>query len=368
MTRTHRSVESREKALQPDSPKPQISLLGAREIYTYLGGRVIHCTIDGYFRTQVFEFPRTRFHPDDDELTEKIYVSPTVQACVTSNLEGHFVHSNFSNHYAIDPSLKHMVSTTDEKARSQLKDQVPVFLVTEEACKLPPVDLHRGECRILDEVVHRNGKTEPLLVGGREGQRFISAHFTTDGAWPDLPNNQHLVNMILAGVRVAQQSAEPISKLLDLDCLVTIDGQFVNMVRPELTASANTGVPMDNKALRKKVTEIRKAVSAMEGDIGVAHMALLYNSMYRDKLGDDAYQRLHFLQLWQSLDEAGKKWLRYHGNDVRNSNTIVAGKKTLRELTDYRNDIAHWWTDTIDKNLLADLQRTINELIRYNYF
>ena len=43
-------------------------------------------------------------------------------------------------------------------------------------------------------------------------------------------------------------------------------------------------------------------------------------------------------------------------------------KKTLRELTEYTNDIAHWWTDTIDENYLADLRRTINELIRRRYF
>ena len=47
---------------------------------------------------------------------------------------------------------------------------------------------------------------------------------------------------------------------------------------------------------------------------------------------------------------------------------MVAGKKTLLELTKYRDDIAHWWTDTMDENYLADLQRTINELIHRKYF
>ncbi len=53
---------------------------------------------------------------------------------------------------------------------------------------------------------------------------------------------------------------------------------------------------------------------------------------------------------------------------VREDDVVVAGNKTLRELTEYRDDIAHWWTDTIDKNFLADLRRTINELIRRRYF
>ena len=106
----------------------------------------------------------------------------------------------------------------------------------------------------------------------------------------------------------------------------------------------------------------------MQQDIGVPHMTLLVNAMYRNEYKDDAYQRLQYLQLWQSLVEAGRKYLGYQGTSIRYDNVVVAGKKTLLELTEYRDDIAHWWTDTIDENFLADLQRTINELIRRKYF
>ena len=106
----------------------------------------------------------------------------------------------------------------------------------------------------------------------------------------------------------------------------------------------------------------------MEQDIGAPHMALLVNSMYRDEYKDDAYQRLQYLQLWQSLVETGKKYLGYQGKNIRDDDIIVAGKKTLRELTKYRGDIAHWRTDTINENFLADLQRTINKLIHRKYF
>ena len=45
--------------------------------------------------------------------------------------------------------------------------------------------------------------------------------------------------------------------------------------------------------------------------------------------------------LWQSLVEAGKR-LAYEGN-ISEDDEIVAGQKTLRALTEYRDDIAHWW-------------------------
>ena len=104
----------------------------------------------------------------------------------------------------------------------------------------------------------------------------------------------------------------------------------------------------------------------MEQDIDAPRMALLINAMYRDEYKDDAYQRLQYLQLWQSLQDAGRKYLSYEG-DVKYGDDIIAGKKTLCELTEYRDNIAHWWIDPIDGNFLADLQRTINELVRRKY-
>ena len=368
MTRNKRTVADRQKSLQPVSPEPQFSLFGTREMYAGMGAKEIHCTISGYCRTRIFEFPGIDFHPVGDEPHHKIYMSPSVQACATSNLVDYFVNSTCSKHYAISPGLRHMVGETDEKIKSQQKNRVPVFLVIEEFDQLAPVEMNKGECSISDEIVVRDGEKVPMLVGGREGEKFIVACATVDGAWPKLPNNQQLVNMILAGVRVGQQAEQPISKYLDMDCLVTDDGRFVTMMRPTITGRVSLVSPMDTAAYRTRVSDIRNAITAMEQDLGAPHMALLINSMYRDEYGDDAYQRLQYLQLWQSLVEAGPRWLNYQGNDIRHDNVVVAGKNTLQQLTEYRDDIAHWWTDTIDGNFLADLQRTINELIRRKYF
>ena len=227
---------------------------------------------------------------------------------------------------------------------------------------------HRRECSISDEVVIRDGERVPILIGGREGEKFIIAWSTVDGAWPELPNNQQLVNMILAGVRSGQQMSGPIHKHLDQNGLVTNDGRFVEMLRPTVSMRPSTATVMDTTAYRERVAEISRAITAMEQDIGAPHMALLVNSMYSDEYKDDAYRRLQYLGLWQSLVDAGRKYLGYQGKSVRYDNIVGAGNKSLLELTEYRDDIAHWWTDTIDENFMADLQRTINELIRRKYF
>ena len=367
MAREDRPVADRQKSLEPIPPKANFTIAGVRPGYEAIGGREFCCTISGYCRTRTFEFPRIDFRPTGDEPHHTIYSSPSVQACVATDLVDYFVNSTSRDHYAISPSLQHEVGKTAEKIKAQQNGRVPVFLVIEESGRLTPVEMNKGECSISAEVVVRDGKKVPILVGGREGEESITAWATVDGAWPELPNNQLLINTILAGVRVGQQTADPIRKYSDQTCLVTDDGRFVEMIRPTMSARGSTATVMDAVAYRSRASEISKAIEAMERDIGVPHMALLINAMYRDEYKDDTYQRLLYLGLWQSLADAGRKCLNYQGN-IRKDQVVVAGNKTLRELKDYRNDIAHWWTDTIDENFLADLQRTINELIHRKYF
>ena len=367
MARKNRTVADRQKSLQPVALEAHFTLAGVRSMYAGVGIKEFCCTISEHCRTQIFEFPRIDFRPHGDEPHHSIYDSPSVQACVTSNLVGYFANATRGRHYAISPCLQHVVAETDKKIRSQQKDHVPVFLVIEENNDLTPVEMIKGECSISDEVLVRDGEKIPALIGGRDDEKFITAWATVDGAWPTIPSNQQLVNLILAGVRVAQQTPDPIRKYVDQSCLVTDEGRFVEMMRPTMSARGQTATVMDAKMYRRRAAEIQKAIAAMELDIATPHMALLINSMYSDEHKDDSYQRLHYLRLWQSLVEAGETCLSYQGN-VREDNVVVAGKKTLRELTGYRDDIAHWWTDTIDENFLADLRRTINELIRRRYF
>ena len=272
-----------------------------------------------------------------------------------------------STHYAMSPSLRHEVARTAEKVQSQKRGRVPVYVVIEERNDLEPVAMLNGECSSMDEVLVQDGEKVPLLVGGREGERFMAAWPTTDGAWPTPPNNQTLVNLILAAVRVGQRTSDPIRKYVDQSCFVTDDGQFVVMMPPaRVSARMTISVPMGADAFKSKTAQIRQAITAMEPDLAIPHMALLVNSMYSDEHKDDAYKRLEYLRLWQSLEETAKK-LGY-GGKVKRDSVVVGGQKTLLELNNYRNDIAHWWTDTLDENFLADLRSTINELIDRKYF
>ena len=370
MVRDKWTVSERFDSLAQTPPQANFTLFAVRDMYLAGGGQEFHCTIGGYCRTRVFEFPRIDLHLDIDEQEphHTLYSCRPVQACVTTELVEYFQDNDGNVHYHVSPSLRYEVAETERKIRSQQKDSVPAFLVLQEFNDLQPVEMNKGECSINPEVSVRNGEKVPILVGGRVGEEFITAWHTVDGAWPQIPNNDLLVNMILAGVRAGQQTADPIRKYLDHSGLVTVDGRFVEMLRPSISVRGSTATPMDSAAYRERLEEIRKGIGAIELAIDAPHMALLVNSMYSDEYKDDAYRRLHYLSLWQSLQDAGKKYLGYQGKSIKYDHKIVAGTRSLNELTNYRNYIAHWLTDCIDENYLADLQRTINELLRRKYF
>ena len=283
MPRTNRTVADRQQSLEPDSPEANFALAGVRLMYEGGGGKAIHCTISGYCRTQIFEFPGIDFHPDGDEPHHTLCASPEVQACVASDLMGYFENSPCSKHFAISPSLRHVVRETDEKIKSQQKGRTPMYLAIEESIQLTPVKMMKGECNTWSETFVQDGEEVPRLVGGRKGEEFITAWDTIDGAWPELPNDQPLANMVLAAVRVGQQTPDPIRKHIDQDCLVTNDGRFVVKMRPTMSARASTATPMDTTAYRGRVSEIRRAIAAMEQVMGAPHMALLFKAMYKDE-------------------------------------------------------------------------------------
>ena len=367
MASTRRTVEDRRKSLQPVPEEVSFSLGGVQMMYKGVGGEEFHCTISEYCRTRVFEFPGVHFQPSDEETHIEIYRSDSVQASVTSNLVEYFDGAANGKHYGLSPYLQNKVREVDATVSAQHKDSVPVFVAIEEFSQLSSVEMVKGECSILDEIAVRDGTEIQMLVGGRKGRKFLTAWLTIEGAWPDLPHDEHVVNMILAGVRSGQETADPIRKYVDTDCLVTDDSRYVTMMRPTASMRAGVVTDMDSAGLESRVSEIADAITAMEQDIGTPHLVLLVNSMYSDEHKDDPYKRLQYLQLWQSLADAARKALEYTG-DIRHDRVVVAGNHTPEELRDYRDDLAHWWTDSIDENLLADLQRTINELIRRRYF
>ena len=327
MAERHWTIEDRYLALQPTPPTANFTIAAARAAYGGIGGKEVHCTIAGYFRTLIFEFPRT-YSNNSDSITHKtIYMSGLLQATLVEDILDYFTKSTASNHYASSPSIRYGVADIKQESTRQHGEHRPLFIIIEESSPLTETRMDSGECSKSDQVITRENTDVPLLTGGQKGEQFIIAWHTLDGACPELPNNEETINMILAAIRAGQETAAPIRKLLDQKGLITNDGEFVEMIRMTISAARGTTIQnIDASGVERKAEELTTAIAAMEKDLGIPHLALLFNSMYSDEERDSDYQKLAYLQLWQSLSEAGPRHLACP-DDVRTGPTIVGGGK-----------------------------------------
>ena len=330
-------------------------------------GNSIICTVDRHCRTRIFDFPRSR--PTEPAPHYTIYRSNSVHASLVCDLRAYFEQSD-SPHHGLSSPLRHEVAELIQKKDSQGEGFNP-YLVVEELHSLASLLLDRG-CASVDEVGYKDGQSIPVLKGGRANARFIVAFETSDGPWPDIPRDEQTINMILAATRASQDAHDEIRKHIDQSCLVTDDDRFVcPMSAGSMSARADVVRPLDADAFRETAVSLGAAVSRMEADLTSEHMELLVNALYWDDYKDDDFRRLHYLSLWQSLSESRKK-LGYTPpspkTGLAKDPTVVGGTFSLEALTSYRDDVAHCWTGNIDGNYLANMYRTINELLRRSYF
>ncbi|MYH58849.1 MAG: hypothetical protein F4145_12830 [Boseongicola sp. SB0675_bin_26] len=275
-----------------------------------------------------------------------------------------------SPHYALSTPLRHEVVELIKKRDAQ-GDRINLYVVVEEMHGLPPLVLDRG-CASLDEVGCKDGQPFPLLNGGHPNAKFIVAFESADGPWPEIPNNEQTVNMDLAAIRASQDAHNEIRKHVDQDCLVTDDGRYVcPMSAGTMSARADSVRPLSADDFRETADGLRTALSRMDADLTTEHVELLFNALYWDDYKDDDFRRLHYMSLWESLSESRKKLGHTPPSPktkLAKDPTVVGGTLSLEALTGYRHDIAHWWVDKIDGNCLANMYRTINELLRRKYF
>ena len=184
------------------------------------GNTKVSCTVDQYCRTRIFDFPnaeakesvphRVLFQSEDGE----------VKASLVSDLESYFAQSN-SRHYAISPLLPCEVKTKAEIWARQSATRENIFglyLVIEEDNKVESVVLEQCVSVLVGKVDCTDGKavfTQPLE--GDNAQAIMAIQNKDN--WPPIPNNELLVNMILAAVRAAQDEYEEIPKRIDQSCL-----------------------------------------------------------------------------------------------------------------------------------------------------
>ncbi len=327
------------------------------------GHQPARCKIIGYYRTFLFEFPLANLVEATDH--KIVYRGSGIKAVIVSNLPDYFESDSVCpSHYSIDTSLRASVQNTYakalEKANRQTERTFPLFLVIEENRTFPPTGLNNGECFSMPE--YQDGQV--MIEGGRKGERALIAVKTIDGSWPKFKNDMDRVNTVLAAVKVVQKTIDPIKELYRHCCFVSDEGQPVYPLVPTMKAPKVLSVPkIKNSDILDKAKRIETMLQGMTRESS-SNILELFDSIVLDDSEDDSFLRLWYLRLWQALDDM-KGYLGVP--QLWNSDSVIAGKHTPRELNHYRNKIAHWHTGRIDHQFLNDLQCTAMELMRRKF-
>ena len=173
----------------------------------------------------------------------------------------------------------------------------------------------------------------------------------------------HAVNTVLAAVKVEQNHTGHIEELYHCDCFVSSEGHAVYTLSPSMSGTASVVSRLEPARLSEKAERIGSIIKSMLSESEPV-LTELFDSIVMDKTKDDNYLRLWYLRLWQALDDAGSHIGR---PQPFNDDKMLAGKRTPKGLAGYRNDIAHWYTGSIDHSCLSDLQLTVMELLRRQY-
>ena len=337
----------------------------AKALVGSLNSVPVDCTITGYYRTFLYDFPSAYLVSEKTVEHQIIYSHEGLKAALVSDLSTYFKQrSSPSQHYAIDVSLRAGAHSVYENAikqfRKKAKTRAPLFLVIEQTVAVPPTKLNSGQCFIVDMFL--NGVA--MIKGGREGERTLVAFQTTGAPWPDFQPDIHAINSVLAAVKVEQNHTGHIEKLHECSCFVNSEGHAVYHF-PSLRASINLGTAsrIEPSDLSNKGARIGSMLQEMmfESDPVLTE---LFDSMVMDKTKDDSYLRLWYLRLWQALDDAKSQMGK---PQLFNENNVLAGKRSPKELRVYRKDIAHWYTGRIDHSCLSDIELMAMELLRRRF-
>ena len=339
--------EAQQRSREPR--KGGVTMYGAQAMAEGLSGTPAACTVTGYYRTSIFEYPASY---SGKEVAHTVYSADGVTAAIVSDLPRYFERSG-SLHYSIDVSVGFRANEVHRIALEQANDRrnttVPLFLVVEEFVATPATALSSSQCYSIEEV--KDG--QQVIEGGRNGKVTLLAIQTAGGPWPETaadPNAINPINAVLVAVKSELDAIDHIVELCSVDCFVTDDGRAVYPIVPTMSGTLRATQRVNSTDVAKGADRIGAMLEAMMSDSEQVVPELL-DSLVIGESQNDEYLRLWYLRLWEALKEA---------------KAHLGGGPTTG-LTEHRNAIAHWRTAKIDYARLRQLQLTTMELLRRKY-
>ena len=318
--------------------------------------RVIDCTIDGFCRTSIYEFPGAHVEPGEEVESRIIWQKSHFKATIVSDPATFMENSTFSPHYARNCALRHDIDEMlKELSKTNGGRRDRLFVVMEEYRKIDPVRMSKGECLAIDQGAVR---------GGTSGNDTIIALRSKDGAWPEGGTDITSENLVLAALKIEQNVTYGMKALIESVNFVERDGGIVHIQEVAMDiGTLRVERKLSDKSLDVKANSLKSNVCKLEKMMKLSPISELITALRLKDTGDVTYLCLWYLRLWEASCTAGQL---VGERQFGNPDGIKIGQGNRRKQLDHRNEVAHGRVDEIDYAVLHQLQRDVLELLRKN--
>ena len=320
--------------------------------------RVIDCTIDGFFRTSIYEFSGVNVEPGEEVKPRTIWQKSHFRSTIVSDPASFLEDSTFSPHYAKNCALRHDINEKLEdlrKKNSGRRDRL--FVVMEEYRKINPVRMSKGECLAIDQ---------GMVRGGTSGKETIIALRSQDGAWPEEGADIASENLVLAAIKIEQNVTYGMKALIESVNFVEGNGGIVHIQEgyAELAFGAlRVERRLNGEALDDKVDKLRSNISKLEEVARLSSTAELVMALRLEDTRVKSHLCLWYLRLWEASCSAGQL---IGEPQFGNPDGIKTGREDRRKQLEHRNDVAHGRVGEIDYSIFDRLQQDVLDLLRKN--
>ena len=198
--------------------------------------------------------------------------------------------------------------------------------------------------------------------GGRDGVVIFKI---VGGAWPTFSEQVGRDTALLAAMRTMTKAPHQFELYARSVCYITDQGETAHPVTMEMNV-AYGGVRSTKPIASGMVAgwadllgENAERLLRASTDPAVSE---LLAAIRLDKARDEEHFRLWYLRLWQALVDVGiyceKQAVKDHLEGLRT-------QQRWKDLTEHRVAIAHWWTERVDYEKIADLHRFAVEIADY---
>lgn len=335
------------KASQEKKPDGGLALGGARLMAEGLnpeGAELLVRKIVAYSATKIFHAPVS--WPDDSDYSwVRIQGdTPEYSATLTGELKDYLENSSELGQFAKDRRLRETVEDVEKRAGTK-----STYLVVEERGQITECIMNRGECWQGPD-------------GGRDGVVIFK---TRGGAWPTFSEHVERDTALLAAMRTMTGVPHPFELHARSVCYITDQGEPAHPRTMEMDVSYG--------GLRSTKPLARGMVAGWASQLGenaewLRRASLdpaineLLAAIRLDKAKDEEHFRLWYLRLWQALVDVG---LYCELQAMRDHLEELQTQQRWKDLKEHRNAIAHWWTERVDYEKVAELHRFAVEVADY---